>query len=77
MSTKPLQKLTGTDGRAGRQTDKPMCREAAPLKIRPKSGLLVSEEPIKCLNKVVTGPVFTKRLKSKMLEWKRVKKGSI
>ena len=37
MSTKPLQKLSGTDGQAGRQADrrtgKPMCREAAPPKI--------------------------------------------
>ena len=36
LSTKPLQKLTGTDrqtGRqAGRQTGKPMSREAAPPK---------------------------------------------
>ena len=33
LSTKPLQKLTGTDGQTGRQADrqegKPMCREAA------------------------------------------------
>ena len=37
LSTKPLQKLSGTDGQAGRQADsrtgKPMCREAAPPKI--------------------------------------------
>ena len=36
LSTKPLQKLTGTDrqtGRqAGRQTSKPMCREAKKMK---------------------------------------------
>ena len=42
LSTKPLQKLTGTGRQAGRQADrqtdrqtgKPMCREAAPPKIR-------------------------------------------
>ena len=37
LSTKPLQKLTGTDRQMGRQTDrqtgKPMCREAVPPKI--------------------------------------------
>ena len=26
--------LTGTDGQAGRQADRPMCREAAPPKIK-------------------------------------------
>ena len=36
LSTKPLQKLTGTGGQTGRladrRTDNPMCREAAPPK---------------------------------------------
>ena len=32
LSTKPLQKLTGTDGQADRQTGKSMCWEAAPPK---------------------------------------------
>ena len=33
LSTKPLQKLTGTGGQTGRRAGKPMCREAAPPKI--------------------------------------------
>ena len=36
---KPLQKLTGTDGQADRQTGKPMCREAAP----PKMGMIAKK----------------------------------
>ena len=75
LSTKPLQKLTGTGRRTDRQTGKPICREAAPPKMSPVSAnwLLSSlSNKLKLFSVILYHPVVTNLLLLKIVEYEKI-----